>query len=64
MSEPIQIPEDVYVSMEDWGFCKSCGKWNDRRFGVCFDCGDYTVTDNKLVWDARHPERKWRVVDA
>lgn len=26
------------VIMEQMGYCKRCGKYDDLRFGLCFDC--------------------------
>ena len=26
------------VIMEQMGYCRKCGKWEDLRFGLCFDC--------------------------
>lgn len=26
------------VVTEQMGYCKKCGKWDDLRMGVCFDC--------------------------
>lgn len=26
------------IVTEQMGYCKRCGKWQDLRFGVCFDC--------------------------
>jgi hypothetical protein len=28
-----------YVCQEQMGNCKICGKWEDLRLGVCWDCG-------------------------
>lgn len=34
-----ELPKDVVI-VEDfgWGYCKRCGRFQDLRFGVCFDC--------------------------
>ena len=45
----------VFVSAENWGNCVFCGRYDDRRFGTCFDCADFvmfnssrgTVTDTR-----------------
>ena len=29
---------DIYVITEDWGPCRGCGNWEDRRGGWCFIC--------------------------
>lgn len=26
------------IVTENMGYCGKCGKWEDLRFGVCFDC--------------------------
>jgi hypothetical protein len=28
----------IYVTREDWGCCKGCGHWRDRRYGYCYEC--------------------------
>jgi hypothetical protein len=28
-----------YVASEQMGYCKKCGKWQDLRMGICWDCG-------------------------
>lgn len=50
-----------YVTAEDWGDCKACGKHDDRRYGVCFDCADLVVTDGSFAWVDTEPEHKWKV---
>jgi hypothetical protein len=30
--------KNCYVATENMGYCKRCGKWEDLRFGLCFDC--------------------------
>jgi len=49
------------IGREDWGNCLVCGKHQDRRYGVCFDCSDYVKTDSKYAWDVRNPQKRWRV---
>ena len=41
----------VYVSPEDWGTCRICKKYDDRRFRVCFDCA--TKAEEKAVAKGR-----------
>lgn len=36
----------VYKTPELWGYCQLCGRYQDLRFGVCFDCAN-TVKINK-----------------
>ena len=38
----------VYLVKESWGFCKSCGKWDDLRMGYCFPCVDAACPDDKV----------------
>lgn len=28
----------VYVSTDNWGFCKGCGNYEDLREGYCYEC--------------------------
>ena len=42
--------------------CKICGDPDeDLRFGVCFDCADYAMSNGKEAWDKRKPEVRWPV---
>ena len=54
-------PEGFYVTSEDWGHCMVCGNYDDRRFGACFDCADYVMTDGKKAWDIRDEDHAWNV---
>jgi len=52
------------VVMEQMGYCKRCGKWEDLRLGVCFDCAMPNCTRptcpfKKLVFNVHH-ERVWK----
>jgi hypothetical protein len=28
----------IYEVKENWDYCKGCGRWEDLRYGYCFDC--------------------------
>ena len=59
------LPEkDVYISSSSWGTCQVCGKHKDLRYGSCFACSDFVVTDNIWAWDIRSPDKKWPVIRA
>ena len=30
--------KNCYVATENMGYCERCGKWEDLRFGLCFNC--------------------------
>lgn len=54
--------KNTYICIDTWGHCKACGKYDDLRYGSCFDCADFIVTDEKKAWDIRNPKKKWDVV--
>ena len=66
MAEPMQIPSDCLVVVDQMGICKVCGAYQDLRLGSCFDCSDFVdgKPDGKgghVLWDVRHPEKTWYV---
>lgn len=30
----------IYISQDNMGWCRGCGKHDDLRLGFCFDCAD------------------------
>lgn len=57
---------NVYIVREQIGHCKICGKEDDLRFGVCFECADYVdgeqISPGKhRLWDCRNPANSWEV---
>lgn len=42
-----QGKNDIYISSDQWGICKICKRWEDLRFGVCFDCA--TAAEKEAV---------------
>lgn len=41
--------------------CFICDKKKDLRYGCCFDCADFAVSDNRYVWDVRKPSIKYKL---
>lgn len=56
-----KLPADTYVCVEQLGNCKVCGIYDDLRYGSCFKCADYVMSDGEQAWDVRKPEIKWNV---
>jgi hypothetical protein len=62
---------NVYFSFAQIGHCRVCGKEDDLRFAVCFDCCDFVdgeelkhrVTGEVVhrLWDRRNPKNQWFV---
>jgi len=51
--------------MEEMGYCKRCGKWQDLRLGVCFDCAVPACVRPRcpfmrLVYCGQGRIQKWR----
>lgn len=59
--QELKGPEESYIIIEQWGHCKSCGKYDDLRYGSCFSCSDFVKSDGKQAWDVRQPHKKWNV---
>ncbi|MHA2253845.1 MAG: hypothetical protein ACXAD7_26060, partial [Candidatus Kariarchaeaceae archaeon] len=53
------LSQDSYVIIEHWGHCQICGKYDDLRYGVCFNCSDNVVTNGTEAWDTRNPSNRW-----
>ena len=52
------------VITEQMGYCKRCGRYEDLRFGLCFDCVFpkcplESCSHRKLVFNAKR-ERVWK----
>lgn len=56
------LSPNTFISTEQWGTCHVCGKYDDLRYGSCFNCADWVVTDEKVAWDIRSPDKKWGVL--
>ena len=55
------LPPESYIITEQWGNCRVCGKYDDLRYGSCFACADFVMTDEKEAWDVRNPLNRWSV---
>ena len=55
------LPPESYIIVDQWGDCHVCGKYDDLRYGSCFDCSDFVMTDEKEAWDVRNPSSRWSV---
>ena len=55
------LPEDTFVIYEQKGNCKVCGSYDDLRYGSCFECGEYVISDEEEAWDIRNPLNRWSV---
>lgn len=59
-------PDGSTVTVTDnWGDCRICGRNQDLRAGVCFDCcsrvkGNYEGLGWHLLWDRENPTNQWR----
>lgn len=56
----------VYLVVARIGPCRVCGKEDDLRFGVCFDCcghvdGEKVGDRMHRLWDRRNPDNEWFV---
>lgn len=54
-----------YVATENMGYCKHCGKWQDLRMGVCFDCAIPNCTRpscpfKRLVYCGQGRKQIWK----
>lgn len=58
---------DAYVSFAKIGNCMVCGKREDLRCGVCFECTDKVdgepVKGGHRLWQKDKPENTWYVGD-
>ena len=55
------LPEDTFVIDEQMGNCKVCGSYDDLRYGGCFDCAEYIMSNKEEAWDIRNPLNRWSV---
>ena len=50
----------TYYIVEDWGDCVKCGKYQDRRYGLCFSCaGTTTKSEYRKLLAEKAPSDKY-----
>ena len=58
-----RYPDDTLIVMAQIGNCKVCGKKEDLRMGVCFDCSEFVdgrpIPGGHELWDKRNPTNRW-----
>ena len=58
---------EVYEAAEHLGNCMVCRRFDDLRYGVCFDCSDKVdgcaLEDGggHELWERARPENRWKV---
>jgi hypothetical protein len=50
-----------YVSTDNWGYCKGCGRWKDLRYGYCYECCIDAEWEAGLISESKYLEEKKRI---